>query len=275
MSYPMRIGYLQFAPKLGGIDANISNLERLMAGMEQADLLVLPELCSTGYNFASRDQAWELSEEISKSRYVQFLKQTCSQRKCFIVSGLNEREGDKLYNTAVLIGPEGYIGKYRKIHLFMNEKDVFTPGEAEPEVFYIGSCRLGMLICFDWIFPEVWRILALKGADVIAHPSNLVIPGLAQRAVPVHALINRVYVVLANRIGTEREITFTGQSQVADPTGEVLVQASSSGEEVDIVEIDPLRARDKRVTPRNDALGDRRPDLYRSLIELQNKDASR
>jgi predicted amidohydrolase len=178
-----------------------------------------------------------------------------------------EREGENLYNTAVLVGPGGLLGRYRKMHLFMDEKDIFEPGDLGLPVFDIGLCRIGMLICFDWMFPEVWRILALKGADIICHPSNLVIPGLCQKAVPVHSVCNRVFVVTANRIGVERDLTFTGLSTIADPRSNVLLQASSDREEVGLVEIDPSLARNKQATPRNHIFDDRRPDQYIDLLK--------
>lgn len=124
-----------------------------------------------------------------------------------------------------------------------------------------------MLVCFDWIFPEVWRILALKGAEIICHPSNLVLPGFAQKAIPIHALTNRVYIVTANRIGAEGDLLFTGLSTIANPRGDVLVQASQKKEEVGTQDIDITMARDKMVTPRNDLLGDRRPKEYTLLTE--------
>jgi predicted amidohydrolase len=133
-------------------------------------------------------------------------------------------------------------------------------------VFDVGPYRVGMLVCFDWLFPEVWRILALKGADVICHPSNLVLPGLAQRAVPIHALTNRLYVVTANRIGTEGNLLFTGMSTIANPKGEVLLQASPTDTEVGLVEADPEMARDKEITARNHIFADRRPEEYAFLL---------
>ncbi len=123
-----------------------------------------------------------------------------------------------------------------------------------------------MLVCFDWIFPEVWRILALKGAEIICHPSNLVIPGLAQKAVPIHALTNRVYTVTANRIGTERDLSFTGLSTIANPTGDILIQASQTEEEVAVTDVDIALARDKMITERNDIFADRRPEQYFSIL---------
>ena len=117
------------------------------------------------------------------------------------------------------------IGKYRKVHLFMNEWDIFEKGNLGFPVFDFGICKIGMLICFDWIFPEVWRILALKGADIICHPSNLVLP-YAQQAVPVHGMINRTFNITANRIGIERGIKFTGESIISDPEGKIIKKAS-------------------------------------------------
>ena len=126
---------------------------------------------------------------------------------------------------------------------------------------------LTLLVCFDWQFPEVWRILALQGADVICHPSNLVLPGLAQRAVPIHALTNRVYTVTANRVGVEGDLRFTGLSTIAGPRGDVLCQASPTEEEVGLVEVDLTLARDKAVTPRNHIFADRRPAEYTLLLD--------
>jgi predicted amidohydrolase len=152
----------------------------------------------------------------------------------------------------------------------MNEKDFFQPGNAGLPVWDIGPCKVGMLVCFDWIFPEAWRILALKGADVICHPSNLVLPGLAQQAVPIHALTNRVYVVTANRIGTERDLAFTGMSTIASPEGKVLAQASQTDAETRVVEVNIELARNKDITARNHILADRRPEEYALLTKEDN-----
>lgn len=263
----VKIGFIQFAPVLGDVRATMGKIERLIGLATGADLLVLPELCNSGYNFASHEQAWATSEEISDSVFVQHLESLCQCHDLHIVSGFNERDGDRLYNSAILIGPRGYVGRYRKLHLFMDEKDHFEPGDAGLPVFDIGWCRVGMLVCFDWMFPEAWRVLALKGADVICHPSNLVLSGLAQRAVPVHALTNRLYVVTANRIGTERSLSFTGLSTIANPGGEVLVQASPSEEEVSLVDADVSLARDKHITSRNHIFADRRPQEYSLLLK--------
>jgi len=263
----MKIGFVQFAPALGNLETTTQSIERLIPRAAGADLVVLPELCNSGYNFQSAEQAWQASEEIGNSTFVAYLASLCQDHGFHIVSGFDERAGDRLYNSALLVGPQGYVGRYRKLHLFMNEKDFFEPGDGGLPVFDIGACRLGMLVCFDWIFPEAWRVLALKGADVICHPSNLVLPGLAQRAVPIRALTNRVYVVTANRIGTEDDLTFTGMSTIASPNGDILTQASPTEEVVSVVEVDVSLARDKSITPRNDLFADRRPDAYHAVLE--------
>ncbi len=182
-----------------------------------------------------------------------------------IVAGINEREGENLYNSAVLVTPDGLSGKYRKIHLFRDEKDIFEKGNLGLPVFDFGVYKIGILICFDWIFPEVWRILAMKGADVICHPSNLVLP-YAQQAVPVHGMINRTFNITANRYGTERDVTFSGKSIISDPFGKTLITAAPDKDEVRIMEMDIEKAREKMITPRNHVFNDRIPEEYLSLI---------
>jgi len=123
-----------------------------------------------------------------------------------------------------------------------------------------------MLICFDWIFPEVWRILSLQGAEIICHPSNLVLP-YAQQAVPVHGLINRTFNITANRTGNERGIKFTGQSIISDTSGNTLFKASSIKEEVKVTSLNLSHARNKMITLRNHLFNDRQPKNYSILAE--------
>jgi predicted amidohydrolase len=263
----MIIGYVQFEPLLNDQKTTMATVEKLIAQGRDADLLVLPELSNSGYSFPSREHALNASETQDDSIFLELIQTACKRSNVHVVCGFNEREGDRLFNSALLVGPDGIVGKYRKMHLFLNEMDIFEPGNLGLPVFDIGICKIGILICFDWVFPEAWRILALKGADIICHPSNLVIPGLAQRAVPVQAIMNRVFTVTANRIGTEGELTFTGRSIIADPDGEVLAEASSTKEEVKLAEIDISLARDKMITERNHLFDDRRPKEYSRLVE--------
>jgi len=256
----MKTGYLQFAPVFGDIEANMQRISTLLDDCHGADLLVLPELANTGYRFESREEALSLSQP-DNGEFVQFLVDQCANHGFHLVAGFNERDGDLLFNSSVLVGPGGVVGKYRKLHLFMDEKDIFEPGDLGLPVFEIGQCKVGMLVCFDWVFPEAWRALALKGADIICHPSNLVLP-YAQQAVPVHAMVNRIFVVTCNRTGTEKDLEFTGQSIITNPKGEVLSRATADDETFSIVDIDIATARDKSITARNDVFADRRSDIY-------------
>ena len=257
----IKAGFLQFEPVLGDPEENISRIAGLLGKAKDADLIVIPELANSGYNFESKKQAIQLAESIDDSPYIKFLTEEARKLNLFIVSGFHEIEENLLYNSSVLIGSNGLIGKYRKIHLFMNEFDFFEKGNLGLPVFDIGNCKIGMLICFDWVFPEVWRIVALKGADIICHPSNLVLP-YAQQAVPVHGMLNRIFNITANRYGTERGITFSGKSIISNPTGETLAMAGSDKDEVGIVDIDIAQARHKRITERNHVFNDRFPSDY-------------
>lgn len=262
----IKISVIQFQPVFASPEMTQRKLETLLTRTSDSDIVVLPELANTGYNFKDRHQALELSEELSSSNFLGFLNQYAYQNKQNIISGINERDGDKLYNSAVLIGPEGIRGIYRKMHLFMNEKNIFVPGNSGLPVFEIDDFKIGILICFDYLFPEIWRILALKGADIIFHPSNLITP-YGEKVVPLHAIVNRVFAVTANRIGTERGITFRGNSIIVNPSGEMIVKAGKDKEEILTAEIDPLQSRDKWITPGNHALDDRRPGEYGELLK--------
>ena len=261
----MRVGFIQNNPVFGDIEANLSHAEALLA-RERADLMVLPELFSTGYHFLDREEALNLGESIPDGPTTQALIRAAKQNQTPIIAGLAERDGDKAYNSAVVIGPKGYIGKYRKTHLFDTEKNCFDAGDLPLRVFEIGSVRVGVMICFDWRFPETARTLALAGADLIAHPANLVLPHCPQ-AMITRCLENRIFIVTADRVGTEERVPgnplkFIGQSQVVDPDGNVLYRASEDGEEVRVVEIDIEKARDKSINDKNDLFADRRDDLY-------------
>ncbi len=262
----MRVAYLQFSPALCNLKETMSRLETLLPSCDKSDLVVLPELCNSGYNFPSKEAAFDNSETVENSIFLSFLQSQCQKYDFDVVTGFNERCKGKTYNSAVLIGKEGYIGRYRKLHLFMNEKDYFYPGDEGLPIFKRKEATLGLLVCYDWFFAEVWKILALKGADIICHPSNLILPKLAQQGIPFHAISNRIFIVTANRIGTENTLTFTGNSLIVDPRGNVLSKASPTQTYVDIVDINIEQARDKSVTTRNHLFGDRRPKDYQEIL---------
>lgn len=266
MTQSFRVGFVQTDPVFGEVSKNRDRVAELLQSVE-ADLIVLPELFTTGYQFTSVDEARELAEEIPDGPTTQWLIALSRETNCTLVAGIAERDGETLYNSALVTGPKGYLGKYRKAHVFDSEQNFFAKGDLPLPVFDTGRARVGVMICFDWRFPETARTLALAGADIIAHPSNLVLPHCPQ-AMITRCLENRVYAVTTDRSGSEERIPgeplhFIGQSQIVDPDGNVLYRAPEAGEECRIVEIDLTKARNKSINDRNDLFSGRREDLYR------------
>ncbi|NUQ45542.1 MAG: acyltransferase [Phycisphaerae bacterium] len=265
----MRIGYLQFEPVFGKPETNMQTIARLLE-KEEFDLMVLPELAQSGYVFSSKNELEELAEEIPSGTFCSFLKKISADKKAFIVSGICERSRHNFYNSSILVSPDGKIETYRKLHLFYEEKLWFSPGNIPLIAHEIrseqwGTVRIGMMICFDWRFPEVTRTLALKGAHIICHPSNLVMPH-CQDAMITRALENHVFTVTANRTGRDvkpdKQMQFTGKSIIVAPGGVVLKKGNENTEEVSIVTIDPILAENKNVNEFNDAFKDRREEFY-------------
>lgn len=265
----MKIGYLQFNPEFGNPEKNLKRIKELISGFD-FDLIVIPELANSGYLFTSLDEVKSLSEKIPEGEYCNALKEISISKNAFIVSGICESEGDSYYNSSVLVYPDGQIHTYRKIHLFSEEKLWFTPGNHPFTVYEIsgstfGKVKIGMMVCYDWIYPEVTRTLSLKGAQIICHPANLVMP-YCQDAMVTRALENGVFTITANRTGKEvrkkKELVFTGMSEIINPRGKILHRGSVDLEEVFISEIDPSESNDKNINPMNNLVKDRREEFY-------------
>ncbi len=266
----MRVGYIQTAPRFGEPDANRAALEAAVCATS-AELIVLPELCHSGYVFSSREEASQLAEPIPDGPTSQLLADAARRQRVHIIAGICERQGSELYNSAAVFGPTGHLATYRKVHLFKDEKLWFSPGDRPFEVVDLGTVKIGVLVCYDWRFPEAARALALGGAELIAHPANLVLP-YCQEVMRARCIENRIFAVTANRVGTDhrpdgRRETFTGQSQVVDPEGAVLVRASADQPAADTVAIDIALARQKSINARNDLFTDRRPEFYQPLTD--------
>jgi predicted amidohydrolase len=266
----MKAGFYQFAPVFGKKDENIKKVLSVLSDTE-ADFIVLPEFFATGYQFISKNEVAELSEPVPEGYTTQLLSELSRQKGIYIAAGLPERDSDRFFNSAVLIGPGGVIGVYRKTHLFFEEKLFFSPGDTGFKVWDTEIGRVGIMICFDWFFPESMRVLALMGADIIAHPANLILP-YCPTAMPVRCLENRIYAITANRIGEEKRkegqpLRFIGQSLIASPEGKVLVKASDNEEVLMAADIKPESARDKSLTSLNDIFNDRRPEMYSKITE--------
>jgi len=264
----MKAGFYQFNPVFGKKEKNLAKVANALEGIN-AELMVLPEFFATGYQFISTYEVSQLAEVIPGGETTEALVDLSQKHGMYIVGGLPERVGEHFYNSAVITGPEGFIGVYRKTHLFFEEKLWFTPGNTGFKVFYTDIGAIGIMICFDWFFPESMRSLALQGAQVIAHPANLVLPH-CPAAMPIRCLENRVYAVTANRTGTEQRkdgppLTFIGMSQIVAPDSTVIARAPAKGTSIMISDIDLKKALNKSINPYNDLFEDRRPEMYKAL----------
>jgi len=252
----IRVGFVQLNSKILDVEGNIERALRLIRG-KRAGLWVLPELFNSGYNFRTRRELAGVAEHVPRGATTDAMLDLSRRDGGLVVAGLAERKGQSFYNSAVVVKDGKYLGTFRKVHLFFREKKFFKPG-VEFKVFG----KIGVMICFDWIFPESARTLMLKGAELIAHPSNLVLPHCPE-AMKVRAIENHVFIVTADRVGVERGLRFIGQSEIVDPNGQILYRASQSREECVVRSVDVSRARNKSVTPLNDISRDRVPRAYR------------
>ena len=265
----MKVAAVQMQPKFAQPEKNRVLIRRYCerAAKQDVDLLVYPELCVSGYNFVSKDQVSSLAEPIPDGPTITSLINLADQYQLTMVIGIAEREGlNKVFKSSAIVDPRGYVGKYRKIHLFAREKDWFQAGNDPPKVWNLGKAIIGVLVCFDWAFPEATRILMLEGCEILCLPANLVLP-YAQLAMISRSIENRLFTILANRIGTERTLTFTGRSQITDTHGKILTRSGKDRTGLIVAEIDPRQARNKMLTPTNNIITDRRVDLYHRLMQ--------
>jgi predicted amidohydrolase len=261
----MYVAALQYHPVFLDVETNLDRLAAHIAACD-AELLVLPELCTTGYFFHDVQQLRSVAEK-RNGRTVSMFRDAAVENRRTIVAGFVELSATRLYNSAVTITPGGQCHFYRKSHLFAEERLLFTPGDSGFKVITVGNVRIGVMICYDWRFPEVARTLALKQAHIIVHPSDLVAsPELWRPAMRVRSIENRVFTITANRIGEESRgdetLLFTGCSQIVAPSGKVLAEADAVSERWVIADIDPFDADRKAFSKWNDIMNDRRPELY-------------
>jgi predicted amidohydrolase len=258
----MHLAVVQTSPRFGDAAGNIAEASALMESAS-ADLYVLPELFSTGYNFVDRAEAASLAEPADGPTCAAMTR-FARAKNCYVAYGFAEK-GEELYNAAALVGPSGLLALYRKVHLYYKETTLFSPGNLGFPVTALPFGRVGMMVCFDWLFPESARTLALAGADLIAHPSNLVMPHCPD-AMVTRCLENRVFAATANRVGAEDRggvaLTFIGKSEIVSPRGEILTRLGPSGPGIGVCEVDLAEARSKRINEWNDLFADRKPSQY-------------
>jgi 5-aminopentanamidase len=264
----MQAGFYQFNPVFGKKEKNLAKVANALEGVD-AELMVLPEFFATGYQFISTDEVSQLAEVVPGGETTEALVDLSQKHGMYIVGGLPEKDGKQFYNSAVMTGPQGFIGVYRKTHLFFEEKLWFSPGNTGFNTFQTDIGKIGIMICFDWFFPESMRALALQGAQVIAHPANLVLPH-CPAAMPIRCLENRVYAITANRTGKEQRkdgppLTFIGMSQIVAPDSTVIARASAKSTSIMVSDIDLKKALNKSINPYNDLFKDRRPEMYQIL----------
>lgn len=254
-----KLGVVQNEPAFLKNKKNVAACLELMDRLE-ADLWVLPELFASGYNFKTKAEAGRCAER-ADGPLGQLLSAWTAAKGCAVVAGFPEKAGAKLYNSALMVN-RGKRRVYRKTHLFGNEKRFFAPGDTGFWVEKVKDVPVGVMICFDWLFPESARTLALKGAQVIAHSANLVLPW-GPEGMKIRSLENRVFTATANRIGSERGLRYIGQSQVVAPNGALLARLGQDDVRACVLDIDPWTAKDKKVHKANDLFADRRPSFYK------------
>jgi predicted amidohydrolase len=276
----IQLAVVQMEPLIGEKSKNIAKTTRLInkAADKGAQLIIFPELCNSGYIFNTRNEAFELAESITNGPTVTQWTKLTRERNIYLVAGIAEKDGEKLYNSAVLIGPKGVIGTYRKLHLWFEEQLFFHPGNLGLPVFHLPFGCLGMHICYDLWFPETSRILALQGADIICSPTNWVPSSKpfydeANRCIANYLAIataqsNAVFIACADRIGVERGQPFEGRSIIIEPSGRTIAgPASANREEVLITDINLMKSRKiKTTSSMNHRFGDRRTDVYDRML---------
>ena len=272
----VRVAAAQIDPKLG---QNEANLATILAGIATAAaagarLVVFPECALSGYGFDSQNEANRHAETIPGPATLA-VGEACARLGVHAIFGLLERDNDRLFNACVLVGPDGLVGSYRKIHLPYLGVDRFTtPGDRPLAVLDAGGLRIGMHICYDGAFPETGRVLTLLGADLLVLPTNWPThtETAAEHLMACRAMENVVYAMAVNRVGEERGFRFIGRSSIAGPGGETLAKAGPDESTILYADIEPIRARTKRqirVPGKHeiDRIGDRRPSFYASLVE--------
>jgi predicted amidohydrolase len=274
-----RVAIAQLELPAGALDGNRERLiEAIRSAVAQgADLVVLPELASSGYRLDGWRDALSAAEPIPGPT-TEAWREEAAAAGCYIVGGICERDGNALFNSVAVVGPEGVLARYRKLHLFADERLIFQPGDAGLPVVTLPFGRIGVVVCYDLRFPEAMRILALRGADLIAVPTAWA-PGFDRtpppdgvidqvRAAAVQANLNQVWVACASRSGADDDLTYLGSSVIVNPHGRIEYGPAPRDEEViEVAEIDLAEARRAKVRhPLITPLADRRTDVYSATL---------
>ncbi len=260
----MKVGFYQFRPLFGKAEQNCQKIINALDNVN-ADLIVLPELALSGYYFKDKDESLKYAEDPAHSTKLDSLIKLAKKNNYHLVVGFAEKNNEKCFNSAALIGPDGIEHIYRKVHLFNEEKFFFDAGDTPFIVNNVNGVKIGIMICFDWAFPEVMRTLAIQGAQLICQPSNLVLT-YCQQTMLARCIENKVFAITANRYGKDKRpqgsLKFTGKSQIVAPGGVLLHRAASQRDALFITDINPEDADNKMITEHNHLFEDRRPEFY-------------
>lgn len=276
MPEKVNVALAQISCKVGDKKHNVNIMKKKVkeAKKRNANLVIFPELSLTGY--VNRDLAYELAESISGPT-IRSLEKATKRENIHMVFGMPERSEKAhavLYNTAVLLGPDGFIGKYRKMHLpthsVFEEKRYFRLG-YEAQVFETDIGKLGLTICYDMFFPEVSRLLRLKGSQLIIciSASPAVRRGFFEAFTLARALENTVFLAYVNLVGVENGLQFWGGSRIVSPNGNIIAQAKLDEEDLVIGSVDYTDL--ERAEVFVPTLRDLRPELFKSLKEQAEK----
>lgn len=277
---PVRIACIQMEIIEGNVEANLSKAEGfiLEACRNGARLIVLPETFNCGFFMDSREQAFKVAEPVPEGRSTQLLIRLAQENDVYICASLLERVGYDVFNAGILVGPDGYIGKYRKLHPCEDEVYFVEPGDLGIPVFHTPIGRIGLCVCLDAYYPEVFRIQALQGADIVCcmfnssdvketrhlpDPFHTMITSLCM----ANAVSNHIFTVCCDRVGRGHASIhgnkYAGQSAIISPWGGPVTEIASDEEEVILyADVDLCDARRKNYHPTNSRLAVRRTDVY-------------
>lgn len=273
---PVRVACIQTDVKLKDINFNIKHAKQMIeeAASHGAELMILPELFTTGYTFQNRKEVYSYAETVPEGATCQFLVEQSKLYSAYIVGSMIEREGDDLYNCSILTGPDGFIGKYRKLHLCGDEIYWMEPGNLGIPVFCTKIGRISMLICLDGFYPETYRLCALQKADIICVSTNWshvkALPAPYKTMGPTltmaNALSNHIFVAAATRIGAEPGLDYPGQSIIAGVNGGPLAGPAPDTETIIYADCNLSDTRKRYLDSTNSRLGNRRTDLYDEFL---------
>jgi predicted amidohydrolase len=267
----VKVAVAQAHLEVGDVPANISETLRLidLAAKQNAQIIILPELSNSGYVYKNKQ---ELIESLANTNVLKIWEEKSKDLNNIIVAGFAEVQGKKVYNRSVIIENGKILSIYTKAHLFNDEKNIFTPGDIPSRVIQTSIGKIATMICYDLEFPEFVRLVAQNGVELLCVPTNWP-QGSFNRSIneprPMElikamsaAATNRIWIALSDRCGDERNISWLEASSVIDPDGWPIVQVGK-GSGVAVADIDLAIAKNKSLSPKNHALNDRRPEIYR------------